>query len=200
MVAKILKKIKAVFFILLFLWILVAQGKQGADSLGLWRKAGWNWPLCRPQAIGLCTTFSGLMCSYKFNFHLFKAGRGCRGSRTQLSLPGRAAQPSPHCSPCLYNAEQKWLKLEMFENSTCPGADGCALTTAPQFLGRKRGQHKFWDLLSRWRHQTHLQSLVLVEPPWRYGLEKLLQPKRPCHSLEKKRDLIFKGLFQQIKS
>lgn len=149
-------KIKAVFFILFFLWILMAQGKQGAASLGLWRKAGWNWPLCRPQAIGLCTTFSGLIRSCKFNFHPLKADRGCRDNRAQLPLPGRAAQPAPLCSPwkCLYNAELKWLTLEMFWNSTCPGADGCALTPALQFLGRKHGQHKAWDLLSMRRRLT----------------------------------------------
>lgn len=106
-------KIKAVFFILFFLWILMAQGKQGADSLGLWRKAGWNWPLCRPQAIGLCTSFSGLIRSCKFNFHPLKSDRGCcRDNRTQLSLPGRAAQPSPHCCPwsaCAMLSRSSWL-------------------------------------------------------------------------------------------
>lgn len=191
-------KIKAVFFILFSLWILMAQGKQGADSLGLWRKAGWNWPLCRPQAIGLCSTFSGLIHSWKFNFHPLKAHRGCRDNRTQVSLPGRAAQPSPHCFPwsaCTMLSRSSWnqkcLKIPL-----APGQRAVPWALLPTFWERKHGQQKAWDLLSMRRHLTHLQSPALVEPPWRHGLEKLLQPKRLCRSLGSKKDLIFKGLFQ----
>lgn len=88
----------------------------------------------------------------------------------------------------------------MFENSTCPGADGCAMTTARQFLGRKHGQYKAWDLISTRRHHTHLQSLVLVEPPRRYGLEQLLQHKRLCHSLESKRIWFLRVCSNRLKA
>lgn len=81
-------KIKAVFFILFLLWILMAQGKHRVDSLGLWRNAGWNWPPCRLQAIGFCTTFSGLIRYCKFNFHVLEADKGCRDNTAQLSPSG----------------------------------------------------------------------------------------------------------------
>lgn len=194
-------KIKAVFFILFFLWILMAQGKQGADSLGLWRKAGWNWPLCRPQAIGLCTTFSGLIHSCKFNFHPLKADRGCRDNRAQLPLPGRAAQPAPLCSPwkCLYNAELSGWHWKCFEIPLALGQMAVPWPLLSSFWEENMDNTKP-GICSAWEGVSHLQSLVLVEPPWRYGLEKLLQPKRLCHSLESKRIWFLRVCSNKLKA
>lgn len=195
-------KIKAVFFILFFLWILMAQGKQGADSLGLWRKAGWNWPLCRPQATGLCTTFSGLKYCCKFNFHPLKEDRGLQ----KQQKPAFLARESSSAHSSLLSLEvpvQCWAEAADTGNVwkfhlpwgrwLCP--DHCS----PVF-GKKTSQHKAWDVLSMRRHLTHLQSLVLVELPWRYGLEKLLQHKRLCHSLERERIWFLRVCSNRLKA
>lgn len=112
--SKTMKNQSCLFYF--FLWILMVQWKDGADSLGLRGNAGWNWPPCGLQAIGLCTTFSGLIRYCESNFHFLEANGMQRQHRRQV-------QPIPHGFPwkCLWNAEPRWPTLEKFAEVTCSG-------------------------------------------------------------------------------
>lgn len=197
-------KIKAVFFIVFFLWILMAEGKQGADSLGLRRNAGWNWPPCRLQAMGFRTTFSRLIHCCKFNVLLLEADRGRRDNTAQLPPPERPVQPIPRCFPwkCLSNAEQGWLTLEKFANATCPEAgceaEGCAPHCSP-VSGKQ-----IWTTQGLGSTQHEKASRASSEPGSGGATTKVwsgiaLATQEALSQSGKGKDLIFKGLCQLIK-
>lgn len=99
-------------FILFFLWIPLAQGITLADSLGLQRYTGWNCPVCRLQALGLCMAFSKLTQHCRFSFHLLEADRRCRNT-TQLYYD-KDQSSSSHTAFLA-----GWLTLEEFANTIC---------------------------------------------------------------------------------
>lgn len=195
-------KIKAVFFILFFLWILMAQGKQGADSLGLWRKAGWNWPLCRPQATGLCTTFSGLKYCCKFNFHPLKEDRGLQ-KQQKPAFPARESSSAHSSLLSLEVPVQCWAEAADTGNVwkfhlpwgrwLCP--DHCS----PVF-GKKTSTTQS---LRCAQHEKASDTSSKSGSGWatmKVWTGKALATQETLPQSGKRKDLIFKGLFQQIKS